>query len=282
MPSGSHGGSIGSHSSGGSSYGGGSSYSGGSDYGGGYGGGGHIHHRHIRFYRRGGIYFYTQRDFTAIILVLFAIISSILFFTIAISNYYASVMTVKKIETDYNYYQQMILNAENDTEYQTIAEVKDHFYNMNADKWYFTYTFYTDNSQEVEGYTYSIYEYTDLISNFAIGTDITIAVNMREITEDTDSIPMAYKDTTLSQDGEYNLAIKDKNSKLLGIFGIAFMIIMFVAVEILLIKRIKKETEESQKEIEKVEKQAEVKRCKYCQSIIKDNKTNCSNCGAKF
>lgn len=202
MPSGSH---SGSHGGGGGSHFGGGSSSGGSGggrrrYGRSYGG-----HRTIIFFGRGGV----ASVFSA--LAIFALVVAIVCTMVASGNK----SSLKHIETDYLYYQDMIddayaKQAKGDSSYLVDGIIKSKFQSDTCDKWYVTYYFLDKDGEKVDGYTYSIYTW-DQVRGLDAGEIIKLAVDSNPITQDTDSINVDYKNTTLEDDGEYVEILKIRN-----------------------------------------------------------------------
>lgn len=202
MPSGSHSGSHGG--GGGSHFGGGGSSSGSS-------GGGRRHgrpygrHSTVIFFGRGGV------SSVFAVLAIFALIFAIVCTTIASGNK----SYLKQIEADYMYYQDMIDDAYarqalGDGSYLVDGVIVSKFQSDSCDKWYVTYYFLDQNDKPVKGYTYSIYTW-DQVKDKDAGDVIKLAVDSNPITQDTDSINVDYKNTTLKDDGEYAKLLKTRN-----------------------------------------------------------------------
>ena len=170
MPSGSHGG-----GGGGGHFGGG--FSGGSHFGGSGGGshfGGSYYHGPRRpgrapivfhyFYWGGHRYAIGNDDRTKIRSLIGACAVVLLLMLSIIIVIVNSFNSINKIKKDYVYYQDMIAYAEQHPEYIITGKVQSKFYNEDAEKWYLTYYFYTDDSIRVNGYTFSVYN--DAIINY--------------------------------------------------------------------------------------------------------------------
>lgn len=267
MPSGSHGGSSGSHFGGGSS--GGSHFGGGSS-------GGQFSNRTtpIHWVWHGHSYYIPvssgssiQAWFVAIFVMLFiAILSAVPLFH---SN-----SVINKIQVDRNYYIHMIEKAEQNENYKKEGTIKDIFYNEDCGKWYFTYEIAYDDGV-LEGYTYSVYSESE-IYEFEIGQTLYFAVNNPNVNADTDSINMEYKNIPLEADGEYinakrNIAVC---SVLLAVFGSLTIILTIVAI-----RRLKKVIMKSQ-DTSNLTEEEKKKTCVYCGTMFKDGETKCSSCGA--
>lgn len=273
MPSGSHSGSFGSHSSGGSSFGGSHNSSSGSSRG---------------FYP-GGIIFFGGRSYKfkskisgvlSFICILTLIAGLICALITGMSK-----STIGKIEADYRYYQNMIQKAESDPQYKTTGYITDKFRNEDCGKWYLTYKFKTtDDSKWVKGYTYSVYTEEEAYS-VEINSEIELAVNSYPITTETDSVNMDYKNKSLTDDGEYTLAKK----QIVG-FRTGY-ILCFITFTVSLVSCIILEYREKQKdklenlnfETTKTSQQSQDSKthiCPYCGTKLKENDYSCPNCGA--
>lgn len=283
MPSGSHGGSSGSHSSGGSSFGGHSSRGGSSRS---FGSG----PRGPRRFRWGGrVYVLTDKHASRFSAFMSGIIISIFFAIIGFIILMSTNSYLKKIETDYYYYQDMISYAESHHEYLKTGYVTDHFYNYDCEKWYYTYKIARDDASGswLEGYTYSCYTREE-IKNIKIGSEIRIAVNSSYVTDKTDSIPLDYKNMPLSRDGEYvdNLGQKRIAILLLVISGSCCT--LFIGLEIRLVvkhKQLEHEfpTENTSSTSNQTNSTKVFKKCAYCGKVAKDeNAHTCPHCGAEL
>ena len=296
MPSGSHRGSRGSHSSGGSrsssSFGGSrggshrssfsSSSSRRSSYGGGYYSGPH-HHRPFRVRWGGRYYVYSDGATVGIAVLVFAIIFAFIFMRVgAIDvNYYKQELT--KIEEDYDYYQDMIQYAENnrDRGYIVEGEVVDKFYNEDAGKYYIVYKVDVPDSMfDLQGYTYSVYTLEET-SNFRRGESIEIAVDTVPVTSQTDSINVDYKNTTLEDDGEYVIT---KNNLTKARLQKWISVVVFIGLIVLLVYITwkKKKPEESSEKKEEAKVESTTYKCAYCGSTYSKTRAKCPSCGASL
>lgn len=277
MPSGSHGGSSGSHSSGGSSFGGGGSSWGSSSS-------SSRSSRPMRIRWHGRVYVVSNgiNGFfvCALILLIFALIPLIV--GVVGQNKY-----IDKIEADYAYYQNMIKIAEKDPSNLIVdGTVTDCFRNEEANKWYITYEIRKDGVV-LEGYSYSIYSMIE--AQDLLGDTIQIAVNHKTVTLKTDSIPMDYKDTTLTDDGEY---VNEKEH--LKDFVIMLVILSVIEITVIVFgirsfkKHMKLEAETSTKTKNTPLPTKETSiftektwTCEYCGNKNDITNNKCSNCGAK-
>lgn len=285
MPSGSHGGSLGSHSSGGSSFGGGSR--GGSSFGGGRPRG----PRHFRWGRT--VYVLPTRQSSILSILKIFILLSFMFAVFGLIFFMGSKQEIKKIETDYYYYQDMITHAEANPEYMKTGYVTDHFYNEDCDKWYYTYKIKREDMSMLEvyldGYTYSCYTREE-IKAIPIDSEIQIAVNTKVVTDKTDSIPLDYKDMPLERDGEYVDAMGERTlgKNLMIICGIAF--VGLICVQVFIIAKYKQKkvdgefgTPQSRDSIDSNQApKRTTKICDYCGATLDVNAKKCSSCGARL
>lgn len=281
MPSGSHGGSPGSHFGGGSSFGGGG-------FGGGTGRGNSNNNRHVRpmMFFFFGRHYYIPVSQSSRIKGLFTFAFVLLVFVLLlITPISMANQTINKIKIDQAYYIDMIENAEQNSEYKKVGVIKDKFYNEDCGKWYLTYTFETDAGETVEGYTFSVYNNYE-IRAFVIGDSINLAVNSRIVTNQTDSITFDYKDIPLENDGEYLLATKQRSLFIVleGIFSCGFVVLVVIATTMIIKKAQQVKTDDSTEDALLNKQNTDStpkKKCKYCGTTINNNnESNCPNCGA--
>ena len=275
MPSGSHGGSSGSHSSGGSSFGGGSggwrgsSSSSGSSYSG--------PSRPIHWCY-GGRTYYVSGSESEPIRTKFGIGFIILVFAIMCAIWMGfTCKDIHKIKVDRNYYIHMIENAQSDSDYLKEGKVTDKFYNEDCDRWYFTYSIpYGDGSiRELDGYTFSVYT-DDEINNIRIGSAMWFAVNNSVVDDKTDSINMDYINIPLENDGEYLVGRRQLTMSIVVLVAC----VGALAIDILLIvKDIKKKVKRSV-DLTDVPEEVKKKSCKYCGRVLQDGEYTCPSCGA--
>ena len=278
MPSGSHGG------GGGGSHFGGSS--GGSHFGGGSGrhfGGSYYHgprrpgrapiHFHF-FYFGGRRYSVASDDRSNIFGMIFGCIICLFFAVVMGFSIGSATNSVKKIENDYLYYQDMIAYAEEHTEYQVTANVQTFFENEDCGKYYVTYYFYTASSQRVDGYTFSIYTYNQAKTIKQNGT-ILLAVDEYPVTTQTDSINMDYKNLPLSEDGEYQVA---KGQIRTNIIIEVAIVGVFALLVVLTIRQIKQNVEQVPEGSQPKTSKKYI--CTYCGAKLKETDTTCPKCGS--
>ena len=282
MPSGSHGGGGGGSHFGGGSFGG--SHFGGSSSGNHFGGS-YYHgpkrpgrapiHFHF-FYFGGRRYAVANDDRSSLIGMIFGCIFCIFFAFVWAMVISSSISSVKKIKSDYVYYQDMITYAEAHPERIIDANVQTFYENEDCGKWYIVYYFFAEDSSRVDGYTFSIYTYEQAWAIKQSGT-IQLAVDSFPITTETDSINLDYKNLPLSQDGEYQVAVRDIITNILVEAGI---VVVFVVLVIYTIKKAKKNIEVVN-ENGKDNNEPKLKYiCTYCGAKLKEEDTTCPKCGS--
>lgn len=286
MPSGSHGGGGGSHSSGGS-HGGGSHFGGSSS--GGYRSRGPmiIHFGRTRYVVRMGA---SRCISLLVVLLCFALFG--VFASAVIKS--SSNSGLREIKQDYIYYQDMVSYAKQHTDRQIEGTVITKYYKENYDKWYITYYFTTDNNQRVEGYTFSVYTF-DEVKDIRAGDKILLAVDGLPLTTDTDSIPMDYGDMPIEKDGEYQMFVSQKkgaNIALIVCISIAAGCVVISIITAMLNKvKVQEhpsgESSSSNTSSTSTENENSTNNtpkptyCQYCGAEMEHDSKKCSNCGAK-
>lgn len=214
---------------------------------------------------------------------IFGFLTFILFVVIAVFIFsIASIIPdqnrrIDKIHSDYIYYQNMITFAETQPGYIRDATVVGKNYNFDCKKWYLEYEIETDLGSILEGYTYSMYTF-DEIGEFRIGQKIKCAVNTNPVTLNTDSINMDYKNTSLSDDGEYVTAKALKQSWTTAAIILALGAVTLIIIMSTIVKKSIKNTYETKSSTIDIQ----VSICQYCGTKNTDNAHNCPNCGAKL
>ncbi len=166
------------------------------------------------------------------IIAIFTLFFAILFLTLSLN--------LSKIEQDYMYYQDMISYAENNPDKNLIREavVKDFALNEECGKYYIIYELDTDDgSGKLEGYSFSVYTLTTVPR---VDEHISVAVNSSEVTTETDSIPMDYKDMPLTQDGEWIVARKNVTIRNILFIVTATCFLSIIVIYIFLHIKVKK------------------------------------------
>lgn len=280
MPSGSHGGGGGGGHFGGGGFGG-------SHFGGSSGGshfGGSYYHGPKRpgrapivfhyFYWGGTRYVIENDDRVKIRSKIFSAVAVFFIMLCCLFVIFASVSNVNKIKKDYLYYQDMIAYAEEHPDYMITGKIQTKYYNEDAGKWYLTYYFYTAEDVRVDGYTYSIYNDSQ-IKSFHSGDNIQLAVDSIPLTTETDSINYDYKNTTLWDDGEYTNAVS----------GIAISVVVeitLLGVMVFLIISVVKDYKKLAKKVDE-NGNAEIKYkyiCTYCGGKLTEDDKSCPHCGS--
>ena len=271
MPSGSHRGIGGSH---GGSFGG----SGGShDRGGGShgpaGGGFHRGPRVIMFFGHPH-YISSAKGSWISVLSMFAILAGFVPFVMIVCNL-ANNGQIRKIEEDYQYYQNMIERAETNPDYKKEATITGQFCLDGYQKWYLTYTIEQDNGELLEGDTYSIYTLEDL-KKYPIDTVVYAAVDSKTVKKTSDSILMDYKNTTLLDDYSYVLSQKSRTIYIVVmIVDVLVLVGILVAIVMLIQKSAASEEQEKQRQEELYRK------CPYCGAKVKNTRDKCPNCASE-
>ncbi len=285
MPSGSHGGGGGSH--GGGSHGGGGSHFGGS------GGGGYrprgpmiMHFGRTRYVVRMG----ASRFISFLVVLLFFAIFGI--FTSAVLKSGAN-STIRTIQQDYIYYQDMVDYAKLHEDYQIEGTVITKYYKETYKKWYITYYFTTEDGYRVEGYTFSVYDFED-IKDIRAGDKILLAVDGLPLTRDTDSVPMDYGDMPIERDGEYQTFLSQKKGANIALIVCISVTggIVIIAVLTAFFNKVRVQehpndvgtssnTSDNSTNNKEVENTPKPTYCQYCGAELENGKKKCSNCGAK-
>ena len=284
MPSGSH---SGGHGGGGGSHFGGGGSSGGSHSGGGF-------NSRNRGYRNGRtVYYfgsgYHRRYMYGGAYTAFSLLRAIGIFLLVLGLVVLLTLTsynsqLKNIKADYVYYQDMIADAEEhlangDDSYFVDGKVISKFKNSECNKWYITYSFLDKDGRVVEGYTYSIYTW-EQVKDMDNGDTIKLVVDSKPITQDTDSINVDYKNTSLMDDGEYAKIVKNKrNTRNVSIVFICIAVTLIGSSIIIKIKASKKALEDGQDNTNS--SYNGYRRCRFCDRFLDEDETYCKDCGAK-
>ena len=277
MPSGSHSSSGGGHFGGGGSFGGGSSSH----------GGGSFHSRGPMIFIWGGRRYSVPSKQSAIVRILttlfvFALIFSI-FTGIGLAD---SSNELKKIKADYEYYQSMVQNAEENSLYLTSAKITGRFYNDTADKYYLTYTIKTALDQTLEGETFCTYTLKESMQ-FEIGESVPVAVDSVTITLDTDSCLMDFKEMPIERLGEYTYTKGQITTTAImtSIFGVASVGLLVASIVISVkYKELAPSTTKDDENKTQNSQPAEKENtwvCEYCGNVNDNKELHCTQCGAK-
>ena len=283
MPSGSHAGSPGSHSSGGASFGGG-----------GFGGGSHNNSSgHYFGPRHGGfsvIFFGRGASgegsvaFAWVFMAIIAVVFSFAFWgALSVVN-----SNIAKIKEDYAYYQDMIDDAKANP--SLIIEDAEHIivtgrFLGDGGKYYITYTYQygPDEKEDVlEGYTYSVFTLEQAREMYRAKT-FKLVVDNLPVNGDSDSIPLNCDGLSYKDDGSY---LQEQNYKkvIIVVFSIILVAIatFIVLIAVGTVKSLKKKNKQTEAKLPNSE---EVKQttptCAYCGSTLKEGQTQCPSCGAR-
>ena len=214
---------------------------------------------------------------------IFGVLTFILFIIIAVLiTSIASILPdqnrrIDKIQSDYIYYQNMITFAESQPGYIRDATIVRMNYNFDCKKWYLEYEIKTDLGDTLRGYTYSMYTFDDL-KEFRAGQTIKCAVNTNPVTLNTDSINLDYKNTSLSDDGEYVTAQALKQGWTTATIILTLSAVAMIIIMSIIVKKSIKNTHETESNTINIH----VFVCPYCGTKNTNNERNCPNCGAKF
>jgi len=133
--------------------------------------------------------------------------------------------TMADIQTEHDYYVTMVNKANaNAANYGIVTgKVIEVYKNDKGDKWWYTYQFDYGTYTGIQGQTYPVY--TDAALNLS-GTDVQLAVYDPGQGKDyIDSVPVDYKNTAVTDDGDY---IAAQSSKSTGTMMMIIFIILFV------------------------------------------------------
>ena len=154
----------------------------------------------------------------------------------------------------------------------------------------------------LEGYSFSVYT---LSTAPRIDDTIKVAVNSATVTLDTDSIPMDYKDIPLSEDGEYIVALQNRQTRNILFIVSAICFVGGIAVYVTLTVKTRNDYNSKKashpKEVERktAPKSAPDKtedigtnfddpfaknyfKCPKCGADVLADQKNCSICGTKL
>lgn len=319
MPSGSHGGTPGSHfggggSSSGSNFGSGNSFGGGSNFNGGRFGGpmrGPIGPHRFMLWPRGPVFVVTGRGSGLFGLFLFfAIFALCISFMTGVS---ASSLenNLKKVEKDYNHYQTMISIAKNDSSYIREATVTD----ISIDKTYDMYFIYyeieladeykTETKTTLIGWSYPVYTQEEAFNLKMVVKKINVAVSDEKVNLQTDSIPLDYENTKLEDDSEYVVTLKSYKTASGWTTGLrvtaGILFTLGIVCVIATAKREKQAKESGEGDVSFTTSSGETKKeqttettsqeqsnnevhiyCDFCGGEVSKKTAKCPHCGAKL
>ena len=183
---------------------------------------------------------------------------------------FSDISMKKTIVNDYNYYQNVIENAQTNPLYKQEAIVTDKLYADN-DRWAIEYRL-NDHYNE----SFAVYSYEE-VNEFTIGQKIQVAV-VSPNSSQTDSIPMDYYGMPIENDTEY---INYQKSIRLHVIITTVLVAGAVLLIVLAIKSHKKEKGEASLESStNTPSQSKPNVCSYCGGKLSGTDTSCPNCGA--
>lgn len=167
---------------------------------------GFVHHRSVVFLGNGTGYIASWADrlfsiFTSLFVI--GLIASI--FTMFFGLSYKDDM--KLIKEEHSYYCSVIDYAEANTDYLIDGVIMGKVLNTDCNKYYIRYYFTSYSGKRIENTTFSIYT-KEQADAFISGATIKLAVDSLPLTLQTDSINVDYKNSKLTDDGEYVKAEK--------------------------------------------------------------------------
>lgn len=176
--------------------------------------------------------------------------------------------------SDYNYYQNMISFAEKNPDYLATGQVTEVYFDYQVNEHYFEYT--------VCGYNFSTFACYNSASIPLKGQHISVALNLPKelFNSSSDSMPVSYKNTTLEDDGEYNILCEDRNA---GIFFVVFGLAFAVLTVVTIFKTRKKPTSSVEETSTNNTTASPSKNfCAYCGAENSPEARKCSSCGARI
>ena len=250
------------------------------------------HHHHTGIYIHGGVTRLNPIKALTTLTIFVIILASAAFYFIS-QSLETSKERLSVIEADYNYYQDMIRNAENNPEYQVEAKITAICYDMEYGLYFIEYEVEKDNSYGtiVHHRQESFAMYTlEESYNLNPGDIIKIAVitNGENILE---SINMDYKNVALEEDIVYAREYEHYKSQKLLTFVIPIFAIILVTLFISIIVKKKKNKENSDNDsntdtttttINTTTATPPAKKCEYCGHIIPAESNQCPGCGATY
>lgn len=217
-----------------------------------------------------------KRGYTWFLFFMFAVIGTILVSFVLAGQY--SFMANR--ESDFVKFQNLVQEG------RLIKGKVKEYEQGGENKWLFTYTFVTDDEEICEGYSYAVYNYTELTSKYYKNKSFDLVAEQGKITSSTETVPADFSQKTLTDDGDY---ISSKNS--IGFLWITVFVVGAVAILCLTMGIFRVVHTSKQKEIGQStqtvvdktttkEEQEELRVCEYCGSYIPPKSTSCPNCGA--
>lgn len=277
MPSGSHG-YGGSHSS--------------SSRSGGYSGGSSRPRKPLRFHLGHSLFFFSVGAQSILSFIGTILVCCVVFaFTNGFSMK-AEKEELKYLQNDRAGYVAMIERAEQDPELIVDGIVISVWQDGNGSgKWAFDYKFTASNGDIVDnGYSFKVYSSRSTAPHE--GDTIKLAVDTKNSTKLSDSVPMDYKNFSLDDDGDYINAKRNiKSSRVLFIISLVGTGIC-IAIMVIMVVRAKQKTDgkyEDNNNSQNSTGNSQTTRnntnsttCEYCGASISSSDKSCPNCGAKL
>lgn len=197
---------------------------------------------------------------------------------ISISNLVINVNAMNTIIYDRHYYINMIEFAEKNPTFMRDAIVTDYEQSLTSDAYYIIYMI----DGRVEGYSYSVY--TEEEARALLSQTIKVAVNSFILSDETDSIPVDYKNKSIESDGEYVVARSNKKIFLvMTALSLSIFVILIVITVIIQVKGkqyIDGQEANSTIENSSLSKKTVIIKFEYCGTILNEAQSSCPNCGA--
>ncbi len=302
MPSGHSGGSGGGHSGGFSSHSGhfgvsrgGSSHGSGSSFGGSHASFG-PRPIHRPWYRPrvvvfGGrqVYLGTGRASTVSVLGFLVVLALIVTAFLGFS-WMDKADFLEEVKADYEFYHAMAQNAAiKGNDYQVDGEVyKIEYFN---EKYRIRYNFDTPAGKVTGGWSMYVYDYATAKSLLEAGTvRLALETELTKAHQNTDSVPLDYKDTVLEDDEEYVDAIESIKLYRTGTFimiGISGALILAAVLVPLTASKATAEQIAANNQNNNSDANGQnttpagTWRCDYCNTVNDNSKDRCDGCGAK-
>jgi len=221
-----------------------------------------------------------------IVLAIFIAFFSIPFFIMSSSCNYS----IKIIEDDFFYYQNIVSYAKQNPENIVEATITGVYMNTEADKWYIEYNLIEDDSLfSREGLyirtTYSMYSDEEIVK-YRAGNKISVAVDRMPITVNTDSMSMDFLNYTIEDDGEYQQLIKQRMTYKIIASAILIGSGVLVVLGIVFAVKSSKQTEEDKESDTQLNSEASNSKkanyCPYCGCKAEEGRKKCEHCGANI
>lgn len=230
------------------------------------------------------VYFGAGRSAAISLLSIFVTIGIIISVIIG-SSWWSAESSLNEFVDGFHYYQQMAEYADENPDYQVYGRV----YKIEPHGTTGIYcVYYNFNSYSNEGFSFCAYDRSTAQALLDDG-DIVLAIDDKKdnMTSDTDSVPLDFKDAVLSEDPDYKDLLAERNQwRLYGILAIGATVAMVVAALVLSTTAKKATQEQLAQDGKGSTTQAESTtpngswRCSYCNNLNDSSKTECDGCGA--